>query len=58
MMVVLPEQEVKMAYLNVFHQGFAESGQLWFSYWDGTNWAPDTQVLNVGMSGSPSAVVH
>jgi len=47
-----------MAYLNVFHQGFAESGQLWFSYWDGTNWAPDTQVLNVGMSGSPSAVVH
>jgi hypothetical protein len=43
--------------IYVFHQGYAENGQLWHSYFDGTNWQPDTQVKNVGMSGSPSAVV-
>src|SRR5690349_19957168 len=33
-------------------------GQLWYSYsLDGTNWGRDTLVPNLGMSGSPSAVV-
>jgi hypothetical protein len=30
---------------------------LWYSYFDGTNWQPDTQVQNVGIWESPSAVV-
>ena len=51
----------------VFHQGYGQNGQLWYSYFDGTNWQPDTQVLstdangfttNVGMSESPSAIVY
>jgi len=32
-------------------------GQLWYSYFDGTNWQSDTQVPNVGMWESPSAAV-
>jgi hypothetical protein len=52
--------------IAVFHQGVTRTlagiigggdEQLWYSYWDGTNWQPDTLVPNVGMSGSPSAVV-
>ena len=50
--------------LHIFHQGTSGdlinpgNGQLWFSYSDGTNWHPDTQVPNVGMSESPSPVVY
>ena len=49
--------------IYVFHQGLdrneppAPDGQLWYSYFDGENWAPDTLVPNVGISSSPSAVV-
>ena len=46
--------------LSVFHQGVGDGlgdGQLWYSHFDGTNWAPDTLVPNVGISASPSAVV-
>ena len=50
--------------LHVFYQGpnpdssSAEGdGTPHFTYFDGTNWQPDQQVPNVGMSGSPSAVV-
>jgi hypothetical protein len=52
--------------LYVFHQGtmpgpggtapIVGDGQLWYSYFDGTTWHPDTPVMNVGMSESPSAV--
>ena len=45
-----------MANLYVFHQGAGNSGELWYSVFDGTNWARDTRVQNVGMSGSPSAL--
>ena len=54
--VVLREQEVKMANLYVFHEGQDIDQQLWYTIFDGTNWARDTRVQNVGMSGSPSAV--
>jgi hypothetical protein len=43
--------------ISAFYQGISYDGQLCYSYWDGTNWAPQVQVLNVGMSKSPSAVV-
>jgi chitinase len=43
--------------LYVFHQGEENDGQLWYSSNDGTNWTADTQVQNLGMSGSPSAVL-
>ena len=49
--------------IHVFHQGLdgnrfsgGSNGELWFTWTDGTNWAPDTQVQNVGMSQSPSTV--
>jgi len=42
--------------ISVFHQGSYQDGALWYTYWNGTNWEPDTQVPGVGMSGSPSAV--
>jgi hypothetical protein len=53
-----------MADLYVFHQGIgSESMLLWYSVFDGTNWAPDTQVLGTTLGGSnldlaspPSAV--
>ena len=45
-----------MANLYVFHQGFGSNGQLWYSSFDGANWAPDTQVPILGMSSLPSAV--
>ena len=47
--------------LFVFHQGYdgpgKGNGQLWYNVFDGSRWAGDTQVPNLGMSGSPSAVV-
>jgi hypothetical protein len=45
--------------LYVFHQGSKNNGQLWykFSSNDGVSWSADTQVPNVGMTGSPAAVV-
>ena len=46
-----------MANLYVFHQGFDGNGQLWYSSFDGTNCAPDTQIPILGMSGSPWAVL-
>src|SRR5436189_101401 len=53
--------------ITVFHQGLDKdkhvpppgpNGQLWYTYSrDGTNWGPDTQVPNVAISKSPSAVL-
>jgi len=43
--------------LYVFHQGEDNDGQLWYSSNNNINWTADTQVQNVGMSGSPSAVL-
>ena len=43
--------------ISVFHQGNGD-GQLWYDYFDGTNWYPDTLVPNLGISGSPSTVVY
>jgi hypothetical protein len=43
--------------MTVFHQGFDLDEQLWYSYFNGTKWETDTQVQNVGISGSPSCVV-
>jgi len=45
-----------MANLYVFHQGFDGNGQLWYSSFDGANWAPDAQIPILAMSESPSAV--
>jgi chitinase len=47
----------EMGNLYVFHQGSGENGQLWYSVFDGSNWAADTQISNVDISGSPSAAV-
>lgn len=47
--------------IHVFHQGGDAgnpNGELWFTYFDGTNWHPDTQVPGVGMSGAPSPIVY
>jgi hypothetical protein len=49
--------------LYVFHQGSSNNGQLWYLYskddiFDGTNWDNDTQIQNIGMTDSPSAVVY
>ncbi len=53
--------------LCVFHQGGYDNGisnglpngELWYSAsLAGSGWQPDTQVQNVGMSESPSAVVY
>jgi chitinase len=45
--------------ITVFHQGYGDNGQLWYTYSPvGENLSGDTQVQNVGMSGSPSAVVY
>ena len=52
-----PSAVVYNGLLYVFHQGGHDNGQLWYSYYDGTNWSADTQVHNLGMSGSPSAVL-
>jgi len=46
-----------MANLYVFHQGEDNDGQLWYSSNDNINWTTDTQVQNLGMSESPSAVL-
>jgi hypothetical protein len=47
--------------VSVFHNGADPYGDttldLWYSYFDDANWQPETQVQNVGMSESPSAVV-
>ena len=49
-----------MANLYVFHHGFGMNGELWYSVFDldRSTWSPDRQVPNVGLSGSPSAVVY
>jgi len=48
--------------VSVFHNGADPYGDttldLWYSYFDGANWYPDTLVPNLGMSGSPSCVVR
>src|SRR5271165_1437317 len=43
--------------VSVFYQGQGDDGQLWYSYWDGTNWVQTVQVPNVGISESPAAVL-
>ena len=49
-----------MANLYVFHHGFGMNGELWYSVFDldSSTWSPDRQVPNVGLTGSPSAVVY
>jgi lysophospholipase L1-like esterase len=45
--------------ITVFHQGFGDNGQLWYTYSpDGTNWGGDTIVQPLGMTGSPSTLVY
>ena len=59
--------------IHVFHDGYQQNGQLWYSYHDGQNWHPDQQVpgvvIGIPASGppvtldqvvpmSPSAVVY
>ena len=57
--------------IHVFHRGYQQNGQLWYSYHDGQNWQPDQPVPGVYISNvddadssfggqapmSPSAVV-
>jgi len=45
-----------VANLYVFHQGQGNSGQLWWSSFDDTNWSGERQIQPLGMSDSPSAV--
>jgi hypothetical protein len=49
-----------MASIYVFHHGSGMNGELWYSVFDldSSTWSPDRQVPNVGLSGSPSAVVY
>ena len=53
--VILPDGRS----ITVFHDGSEDSGQLWYSFFDGTTstWQPDTFVPNVGISYGPSAVI-
>jgi hypothetical protein len=59
--------------IHVFHEGYGENQQLWYSYHDGQNWHPDQQVPGVVIGNvadaddgafagvapmSPSAVVY
>jgi hypothetical protein len=44
--------------ITVFHQGYGDNGQLWYTYFDGTNWGEDTYVPNLGVSDSPSTLVY
>jgi hypothetical protein len=51
--------------ISVFHQGHSDNGELWYTFSpDGKHWGGDTPwgagmpVHNLGMSGSPSAVVY
>jgi mannan endo-1,4-beta-mannosidase len=53
----MPGWGAQMANLYVFHQGEENDGQLWYSSNNNINWTTDTQVQNVGMSGSPPAVL-
>ena len=44
--------------LYVFHQGQMNDGQLWYTYsFSGANWGPDTQLPDILLGESPSAVV-
>eukprot|EP00595_Chromulina_sp_UTEXLB2642_P000687 CAMPEP_0196767598 /NCGR_PEP_ID=MMETSP1095-20130614/41776_1 /TAXON_ID=96789 ORGANISM="Chromulina nebulosa, Strain UTEXLB2642" /NCGR_SAMPLE_ID=MMETSP1095 /ASSEMBLY_ACC=CAM_ASM_000446 /LENGTH=442 /DNA_ID=CAMNT_0042136073 /DNA_START=45 /DNA_END=1373 /DNA_ORIENTATION=+ len=60
-----PSATVYNGKIYVFHQGNFNNGQLWYFIYDvGSNSFPsdsftsDTQVSNVGISASPSAVVY
>jgi hypothetical protein len=44
--------------LILLHQGSGESGQLWFSTFDGASWSGDRLVNGLGMSASPCGVVY
>jgi len=48
-----------MPSIIVAHQGFAQSGQLWYTSKSDRDdqWAADQRIPNVGMSGSPAAAV-
>jgi len=53
-----PSAVVYNGLLYVFHQGYADNEQLWYTYYDGANWSPDTPLTpGVLMTGSPSAVL-
>jgi hypothetical protein len=58
-MTAAPSAFVGDGSIFVFHQGYAENGQLWYTYTgDLLSWERDTQVQNVGMSRSPSVVFY
>jgi len=40
--------------IYVFHEGYQQNGQLWYSYHDGQNWHPDQQVPGV-VIGTPAS---
>jgi hypothetical protein len=42
--------------LYCFHQGAGNNGELWYSVFDGTNWAPDTHVPDLTIGASPAVV--
>jgi hypothetical protein len=64
MMSQSPSAVIWNGRIHVFYQGVdiggsaSGNGTLHFMYFDGTNWQPDQQVPNVGMSESPSAVEY
>ena len=41
--------------MYVFHQGYGENGQLWFSPYDGTNCEQDGQVIGTDANGNTLA---
>ena len=41
--------------IHVFHEGYQDDAQLWYSYHDGQNWHADQQVPGVSI-GSPASV--
>jgi hypothetical protein len=45
-----PSAVVYNGVLFIFHQGFHDSGELWYTAFDGTNWGPDTYLRNLGVA--------
>ena len=51
-------QEVTMSKLYLFFKGYPDTagGNLWWTVFDGTSWAGEQHIPNVGMSDQPSPV--
>ena len=45
-----PTAVVYNGVLFIFHQGGHDSGELWYTAFDGTNWGPDTYLRNLGVA--------